>query len=60
MKILDFNQTVQFLTLKPSHLRKLIFNREIPFFKVGRLVRFKASELEQWINKNTKEVLNEQ
>ena len=27
-----------------------LFEKEIPFFKVGRLVRFHKDDLETWIN----------
>lgn len=45
--------TVQELSLslnaKESHIRQLVFRREIPFLKVGRLVRFDRATIETWL-----------
>ena len=38
-----------YLNLKESHLRRLIFLNEIPYFKIGRLIRFKRSEIDAWL-----------
>ena len=42
-----------YLGIKESHLRSLVFKRKIPFIKVGRLLRFDVDEIDQWIEKNS-------
>ena len=32
------------------HVRRLVFERRIPFVKVGRYVRFDAHEITRWID----------
>ena len=46
----DIDQAAKFLNVKVSRLRTAILRKEIPFFKVGRLVRFHKVDLETWIN----------
>ncbi|MDR2740417.1 MAG: helix-turn-helix domain-containing protein [Treponema sp.] len=36
-------------SIKAATLRKYVAGRRIPFVKVGRLVRFRPSEIEEWI-----------
>jgi len=38
-----------FVDLKPSTIYKLISSRKIPFYKNGKRVYFKPSDLRQWI-----------
>lgn len=55
----NIKQAAQFLNLRISRLRTAILRKEIPFIKVGRLVRFKKSALEAWATAKTSEVKNE-
>ena len=48
-KLLNINEASSYLNLKVSKLRMMIFKREIPMVKIGRLVRFNRLELDQWI-----------
>ena len=52
-RFIDINQLAEKLSLKTSHIRSMIFKKEIPFNKFGRLVRFETAEIEKWI-KETK------
>jgi hypothetical protein len=36
--------------LKVSRLRMAVFRREIPYRKIGGLVRFVPNELKEWVN----------
>lgn len=47
--LLDIEQAARFLNVKVSRLRSAILNKEIPFLKIGRLVRFHKEDLEAWI-----------
>jgi excisionase family DNA binding protein len=46
---LDFQQACTLLNLKPSKVRSLIFKKEIPLIRIGRLLRFERSALLNWI-----------
>lgn len=48
-KLLDIIQASETLNIKVSRLRSAVFNREIPFIKIGRLVRFDINDLHKWI-----------
>jgi excisionase family DNA binding protein len=45
----DINELGKFINVKAATLRKYVALRKIPFVKVGRLVRFSPSEIEQWL-----------
>lgn len=47
--ILTFAEACDFLKIKKSRLRTAIFRKEIPFLKIGRLIRFDMCDLEKWI-----------
>lgn len=48
--LLDIKQACIFLCIKQSRIRTAILKREIPFIKIGRLIRFDPIELQAWIN----------
>lgn len=39
----------ELLNLKESMVRKLVFKKEIPFFKVGGSIRFSKASIIQWL-----------
>lgn len=47
--ILTFTEACEFLKIKKSRLRTAVFRKEIPFLKIGRLIRFDLSDLKLWI-----------
>lgn len=49
---LDFEEAANFLNVKQSWLRGVVFKREIPFYKFRRLIRFHISDLLIWANKS--------
>lgn len=49
--LLTIEDVCKMLNIKESHLRSLIFKNEIPFLKVGRLVRFDIEDILVWVNK---------
>ena len=46
---LTINEVCIWLKIKESHLRQLIFKQEIPYLKVGRLIRFDEKEIRLWL-----------
>jgi excisionase family DNA binding protein len=41
------------LGVNDRHIRRLVFERRIPFIKWGRLVRFDPDEIGRWIEEAT-------
>lgn len=51
--LLTFREASDFLKVKLSWLRMAVFKKNIPYIKVGRLIRFKISDLHEWLLKNS-------
>jgi excisionase family DNA binding protein len=49
LKLLTLKQTSRYLNVKESWLRSKIFSNEIPFIKMGHLLRFDEDELNKWV-----------
>ena len=45
------------LDVRESFIRKLVARREIPFFKIGKFIRFDPDEIGQWLDHRRAEVL---
>lgn len=52
-QLLDMIQAAAFLGIRRSRIRAAVFRREIPFIKIGRLVRFDPRALETWLSAHT-------
>jgi excisionase family DNA binding protein len=48
--LLDTDGVAEVLGITPRHVRRLVAERRIPFFKVGRFVRFDPGELDVWLD----------
>lgn len=51
-KLLTPQEVCELLGIKMSKFRSVIFRKEIPIIKIGRLVRVSQHDLEQWVNQN--------
>lgn len=40
------------LNISERHLRKLVYRRDIPYYKVGHLLRFDGTEISRWLERN--------
>lgn len=47
--IFDIEDASRFLNLKVSRIRYEIFRKSIPYFKIGRSVRFSKKDLISWV-----------
>jgi excisionase family DNA binding protein len=47
--LIDITELGKLTTIKTATLRKYVAKRKVPFVKVGRLVRFRPSEIEVWL-----------
>lgn len=48
--LIDIHEASVLLGIKVSRLRTFVFKKEIPFRKVGGMIRFLPKELNEWIN----------
>jgi len=53
-ELLDTREAARFLGISKNTLYEWVVQRKIPFVKVGRLVKFRPSELEAWLKKRTR------
>lgn len=54
--LIDKAALSEFLDVTPRHVDRLVFERRIPFIKVGGRVRFNQDEIDRWIEGNTTQV----
>ena len=55
MALLDVKATAERLATSERHVRELIYRKELPYFKVGRLVRIDSDELDAWLTSQRQE-----
>ena len=55
---IDVDDLAKFLKMKKQTAYHIVATLNIPHYRVGRLIRFKLSEVEDWMNKNKAEQLN--
>lgn len=55
---IDVDDLAKFLKMKKQTAYHIAATLNIPHYRVGRLIRFKLSEVEDWMNKNKAEQLN--
>ena len=48
-KLMNVEAAAERLATTERHVRELIYREEIPYLKVGRLVRFDADDLDAWL-----------
>lgn len=55
--LIAIEETAAHLGTSVRHVRNLIARREIPYHKVGRLVRFDRADLDAWLDANRVEAV---
>lgn len=53
IELYTVEEAANLLKIKVSRLRMAVFRQEVKFVKLGALVRFKRSHLQEWIDKRT-------
>jgi excisionase family DNA binding protein len=51
IQLMTIEEASAFLNLKVSKLRREVFMKAIPYYKIGSLIRFKKEDLLQWVEK---------
>ena len=54
------DDVAEFLKLSVQTIRRYTMNKEIPFHKINRAVRYKKSEIELWVEKRDASLANDQ
>lgn len=55
-ELLDCEQLAAKLNVKVSKVRSMVFRREIPSVKIGRLVRFDSNSINEWLKSNAQPI----
>ncbi len=58
-RIIDIEQTADFLNLAKATIYGLVHRNKIPHFKQGKKLRFKKSDLMAWIEKGRRKTVDE-
>ena len=58
-QLYTIDELSELLSIKKSRIRTAIFNKEISYKKIGRLIRFTQNDIENFINKNKVEACEE-
>jgi excisionase family DNA binding protein len=56
-EILNIDELSEYLRIKKSSLYSKVERKEIPYYKIGHLVRFKKSDIDLWMEKSKVEPL---
>jgi excisionase family DNA binding protein len=48
-QLLTIEQLAQRLGITVRHVRRLVAEKRVPYYKVGRLVRFDPAEITRWL-----------
>jgi excisionase family DNA binding protein len=51
---LDIEGVAKYLNIAEKTVRKWVLNREMPYHKIMKVIRFRVSEIEEWINSSGK------
>lgn len=49
LALMDVDDVAALLNVSVRHIRRLVFERRIPFLKIGSRVRFEAAAVDQWL-----------
>lgn len=47
---MSIEDAAAFLATTVTHVRALVYRKQIPHYKVGRLLRFSTSDLQEWLS----------
>ena len=50
---LTIEELAEYLKLAEQTIRRWVLNREIPFHKIKKVIRFRVSEIEKWIDEGS-------
>ena len=57
-EFLTIDELSEYLNIKKSTLYTMVENNEIPHYRIGRLLRFRADDVETWMESHRKEAVD--
>jgi excisionase family DNA binding protein len=57
-EFLTIKEVSEYLGLKESTLYHHVENGDIPYYRIGRLIRFRKQEVDKWMEGNKKEIVD--
>jgi excisionase family DNA binding protein len=57
-EFLNIKELSDYLNMRKSTLYSMVENKEIPFFRFGRLIRFKKQEIDDWVEEHREESID--
>jgi excisionase family DNA binding protein len=58
LELMTINEAAEFLNIKVSNLRSAVFKRKIRYLKFGALIRFRKSDLIEWLEARLVQPIN--
>ncbi len=55
-RLLNITQVAEHLGVNVRHVRRLVYERRIPFIKWGHLIRFDPADVQRWMEENKYEL----
>lgn len=49
MTIMNVDTLAEYLMIPASSVYRLVRERAIPYYKIGRLIRFRQSDIDKWL-----------
>lgn len=56
--MMTVEEAAKYLGVNNSFIRKKVQTSEIPYFKVGKYLRFRKSEMDKWLESNSFKTVN--
>ena len=56
---MTIEEVAEYLKLAEQTIRRWVLNREIPYHKIKKVIRFRVSEIEKWIDNRCYTLLEE-
>jgi excisionase family DNA binding protein len=50
LKLIDIKTLSELLSVRPKTIYDWVHKSEIPYYKIGHLVRFEYKEIQEWLN----------
>ena len=57
-KLIGIEDLAEFLSISKNTVYSWVNQRKIPYFKIGRLVKFDSAEIEIWLKERKKDEIN--
>ena len=57
-KLIGIEDLAEFLSISKNTVYSWVNQRKIPYFKIGRLVKFDSAEIEIWLKERKRDEIN--